>query len=438
MSTLPSSTLTVIGLLFSLASLAGLVWAPFPISRARQAQSNCSSTQAIDSAIVRASGRGCLSSTGRPYLWALIGNDTTHLRVDRTAGATTKVFRLDWRLFEPDEHSVDAAYVAETRAELARLRVAGFKIIIELGIQDTPSWLHDYYADSYYVDQYGDRYDGGGVIDSGDANLVFSPVLRALAAAYMHTVFALFGTDFLAVRLGGGHWGELTFPTQNYHGHTNCYWAFDHNALEHSPTPHWRPGQSSPHHADAYNFVNWYLDALVDFQNWQIRTIRRDYAGSLMVLYPGWGVRPSQVGSAISEDLAGNTDAEKTGELQTGHDFARQIQAVADNNVIVTTTWLDADATHDGGANQISWSPIKYLSSLATANPLQLHRFGENTGQGTKDAMIFSALQMRRYRLIGMAWYSETQLGSGHFATLDDYRAVISATRAANGARQQP
>jgi hypothetical protein len=41
--------------------------------------------------------------------------------------------------------------------------------------------------------------------------------------------------------------------------------------------------------------------------------------------------------------------------------------------------------------------------------------------------MQISAHQMRRYGLIGMAWYDEEQLFSGRYATLDDYKQIVKS-----------
>ena len=71
------------------------------------------------------------------------------------------------------------------------MRQAGLSPILSLGVHDAPGWIHTNYANSYYVDQYGDIYTDG--LDSGDANLVFNPTLRSLAAAYIQQVFATFG-----------------------------------------------------------------------------------------------------------------------------------------------------------------------------------------------------------------------------------------------------
>ena len=360
----------------------------------------------------------------QPSLWGLIGNDGTHLSEERAAGIQAKVFALSWRAYVPSPGTISSAFVQRKRAELASLRAAGFSIILSLGVHDTPAWVHDQFPDSYYVNQFGERYDPGG-IDAGEANLVFNPALRAVAAAYIQQVFTDFGTDFAAVRLGGGRYGELTYPPAKYGLHTNVYWAFDRNALAHSPTPLWLPGQPSPA-GEAGRFLDWYLGALVDFQTWQIRTVRQSYAGPLMMLYPSWGIRPTDIDRAVAVNLNGSTSAERNGEIQRGFDFARQIAALNDPQVIVTTTWLDADASADTGSDPRYWSPIKYLASLAAAHPLQLRLYGENTGQGDVAAMDLSAAQVRRFGLLGMAWFREDQLFSGTYATLNDYRQVIA------------
>jgi hypothetical protein len=283
--------------------------------------------------------------------------------------------------------------------------------------------VHTEYPDSYYVNQYGDVYTDSE--DAGDANLIFNPVLRNLVSEYMEDVFAYFGPNFAAVRIGGGRYGELTYPPQAYAKHTNSYWAYDPNALAKIQSPHWRPGDPAPN-GEAAKFLNAYLDALVDFQNWQIHTIRKSFPGPIMVLYPSWGLRPGDIDAAISANLNGSTSAEINGEVQRGYDFARQIKAIDDPNVIVTTTWLDADASADDGPDPRYWSPVKYLAALANQHPLSLSLFGENTGQGSRAGLEFSAAQMQRYGLIGMAWYNEAELFSGQYASLEDYRQVIS------------
>ena len=366
-----------------------------------------------------------------PYTWGLLnddgGADGTRLAAERGAGVTTKVVRISWKDMVPAEGTTDAAYIGTLHARFDALRAAGFGITLELGIQDTPDWVHTAYPAASYVDQYGDVYSGQGQPDSGDANAVFNPTLRRLIADYVRDVFAAFGTDFAAVRLGGGHWGELTYPTNTYNGHTNCYWAFDPSALAQSPVPSWHPGDPSPH-GEAARFIAWYLDALTGYQTWQISMLRASYSGPIVMLYPSFGVRPGQLDGAVSGNLDGATSVEINGELQRGYDMARQVAAIADPNTIIATTWLDCPFGDDDSANPDDWRPVHYLASLATTHAPALRVFGENTGQGQRAQMDFAAAQMVRYGLVGMAWYDEGEVFSGQYATLADYQSEIANT----------
>ncbi len=362
------------------------------------------------------------------YVFGLIGDDTNPatLSTELAAGVRAKIVRLSWKDYLPDQSSTNATYISAKRAQLAQLRQAGLGVILDLGLQDTPSWVHQNFPDSYYVNQYGERYGDPAQPDQGDANLVFNPAIRLAAADYLGRVFADLGTDFQAVRLGGGRWGELTYPPASYNGRANTYWAFDTNAQRLSPVPAWRPGQAQPN-SEARAFANAYMDSLVDYQNWQVATVRRAYTGSLMMLYPSWGIRPGELDAAVAGSLSGSSSAEINGEVQRGFDVARQIHALSDPGVVVTTTWLDADASQDAGADPRYWSPIKYLSSLAGAHPASLRKFGENTGQGTTASLGLAAAQMQRFNLMGMAWFTESELLGGRYATLADYAAVVGS-----------
>ena len=364
-----------------------------------------------------------MSSNKTPYCWALIGsNNPALLSKESAAGIQIKTFSLSWKKVYPAKGILDSSYVERKRSELNQLYQSGFEVILLLGYHDVPGWVHEEYADSYYINQYGDRYEDTD--NAGDANLVYNPVLQKLTEDYIQTIFSYFGTNFVAVRIGGGRYGELTYPPAEYANKTNCYWAFDQNAIAKSPVPDWRPGDPSPA-GEATKFLDTYLDTLVDYQNWQIATVRKSYAGWIMVLYPSWGIRPGDEDAAIQGNLSGNTSAEKNGEIQRGYDFARQVMAIDDPNVIITTTWLDADASADNSPDLRYWSPVKYLAYLADRHPLSLPLFGENTGKGTRAEMELSSAQMERYDLLGMAWYNEIELFSGQYANLEDYRRVI-------------
>lgn len=355
--------------------------------------------------------------------WGVIGGDHSRAKEIRAAGVGVVVMKVSWRALQPGPETVDAAVVERKRAEITRLREAGFAIIVDIGLQDTPAWVHTAYPNARYVNQYGQPYTGDGNIDAGDANLIFNSDLRAAAGRYVDVVFASFGTDFYGVRFGGGRYGELTYPPHNFAGSSNSYWAFDGAALATNPVPGWRPGDPSPN-GEAGRFLDWYLDAMVEFQNWQIASIRRSYDGLLMALYPSWGLRPGQVEQAVATNLIGDTSAERNGEVQRGYDFARQVAAITDPGVVLTTTWLDAPERFAGPGNP---TPVAYLAELAAAHPLRLRLYGENTGSGGPAEMAFSAAQAHRYGLLGMTWYREEQLFLVGYASLDDYRRVMAS-----------
>jgi hypothetical protein len=374
-----------------------------------------------------------LAGSQEPYLFGLISDDKTHLREERAAGVGAKVFRLSWREYYPREGEKDYAYLQRKKEEIEQLREAGFEIILSLGFHDIPPWVHENYEDTYYINQLGERYTGdtfanGTPIDNGDANLVFNEELRSLVESYMEDVFSECGTNFYAVRLGGGRYGELTYPPADYEDQSNLYWAYDKNAQNSASgaaVSGWRPGNLSPN-SEAKRFLNWYLSALVDFQNWQVKGLRdAGYAGRAMVLYPSWGIRPGQIKEAVATNLNGSTPAERNGEIQRGLAFAQQVRSITDERVVLTTTWLDADASGDAGENRRYWSPVKYLAELADEHPSSLELYGENTGKGDRAAMELSASQMRRYRLTGMGWYREEELFSGRYANLQDYEWII-------------
>jgi hypothetical protein len=383
------------------------------------------------------------------YDFGLIGQsyDDTRLQEERDAGIETKVFELSWREYYPSEGEKDSHYVQVKRAQMEELRKAGFKIILSFGYHDTPTWVHHNYQDSYYVNQFGERWTGdtfdvgdrvvvdaavarGTPTDNGDANLVFNYQVRGMVASYMKDVFRDFGTDFYGVRLGGGRYGEMSYPPDSFGGKDNLYWAYDENAQKSAKEAGiggWRPGDSSPD-GEAARFLYWYLDSLVDYQNWQVDTVREaGYSGRLMILYPGPGIRPGQIEEATASNLDGFTPAEANGEIQSGRDFARQVGAIEDENVLVTTTALEVDPSEDDGRDPSNWTAVKYLSSLAESNPVHPGLYGENSGSGSLEDMQISASQMQRYGLIGMAWYDEEQLFSGRYATLDDYGCVIKS-----------
>lgn len=381
----------------------------------------------VDVAIARSSS---IAASATPALqWGLIGNRVDRTAEERAAGLSFKVVRLSWKDFEPFDGVRSASYVEAKRQEIAALAANGMRVVLDLGLQDTPQWLHNY-SNSYLVNQYGERWtsaiDGDLAIDKSDANLIFNAGLRKRAAGYTADALGLFATGAMAVRIGGGRYNELGYPAARTAAHANTYWAYDALAQASSPVRGWKPGSPSAK-GEAGRFLEYYLGALEKFQSWQIATVRRAFAGPLIVLHPSWGLRPGQVQGAVARNLDGSTSAEINGEVQRGHDVARFVAAVADPLVYPATTWLDAPYGSDEGTNVVDWRPVHYLADLAARNPSHPQVWGENTGQADRAALDFSAAQARRFGVGGLSWYREEELFSGSFATLDDLRGVIAA-----------
>lgn len=353
--------------------------------------------------------------------WGLIGNDGRHLAEERAAGINTKLLELGWSSYEPSQGAYSANYIAAKKAELAALRNAGFDVILSFGVQYSPKWLLEL-PDSRYVNQYGDAYTDGS-LGSGQANVIWNPTIRAHMATYMARVFADLGTNFDAVRIGGGRYGELGYPVTTWNGRSNTYWAFDDNAAKSNPVPGWKPGMASPN-GEAGRFLEWYLDRLDAYQGWQINQVRKHYGGRIMALYPSFGIRPGQAAKAIDVNLNGSTSAEINGEVPRGYDFARFVGSINDSRVLVTTTWLNCEFGDDSSSDPARGTPVKYLAWLAAKQGLKT--YGENTGRDGMADLRFTNAQAKRYDLVGFLWFNESELFSGQYATLDQYASVIA------------
>jgi hypothetical protein len=361
-------------------------------------------------------------------LYGVLQPQGAYEQSSRQAGFNLRTLELGWNHYEPQEGVFDQAYINQMRAQLKHLQGAGFQVVLDLGVQYPPDWVFAR-PNSRYVNQHGVAFQGG--LGTNGINAVFNQDLRNLQARYSQRVFADLGVGFYAVRLGWGYFNEMKYPPHEYNGHKNLYWAFDPVAQGQAPglppgmapvpVPGWEPGTASPGNADAAAFIEWYLNSLKHYHDWQLATVRASYPGRIMMLYPSWGIRPGQVEAAVAGNLGGTTSAEINGEIQRGLDFARLIAGTNDPLVSPYTTWLNAPAQHDGGADPTQWSPVRYIAYLAAAHPLRLSVWGENSGQNPYSDLELSIRQTRVNNLQGMFWAFETDLYSGQFATLESF-----------------
>lgn len=325
-------------------------------------------------------------------------------------GVSVLTLEFTWASAEPQPGVFDETYFSQQRAILAAYGAAGYtRVVLNFGMQTAPSWLLSL-PGARFVNQ-------NGVAWTADStpNLVFDPVLRAYAAAYTAKVFAELGTSWYAIRVGGGPLGELAYPTvRNDAGNTVApcpaqqpgfvcpyYWAFDATAQTLNPVPGWLPGQASPN-GQAATFLNWYLDSLKNYQNWQIATVRAACPlCPIAVLYPSWGMRPGDFGAAVADNLGGASSAELNGEVQGGRDHQRQILGIVDPNTIVWGTWADNSGT-------VSW-----LAGLAAQRGLPL--MGENGGPGATSKATALIANAETYGMKAAFWIRYGDPGTSDF-----------------------
>jgi hypothetical protein len=370
------------------------------------------------------------------HLYGDLGSDGSHLNDNYSAGMRVALLGIGWDQYEPKNGGYNQAYISELRNKIKTMRQAGMMVMLDFGMQYPPKWVFDL-PNSHFQDQYGDKFVYAASGDNG-VNAVFNQVLRDIQRRYVDRVFDDLGTQFVAVRLGWGKYGELCFPVDQYMGHQNCYWAFDPIAqgmqprlppgILPCPARGWMPGAPSPNHRDSSAFLNWYLNSLKNYHDWQIRTVSEVYHGKLAMLYPSWGIRPGQVEAAIDDDLDGSSIAEKGGDTQRAVDYARLINGIANPNVIVYCTWIDAPTQSDNTDDRGGWSPVHYLAALAAANPNHLAVWGENTGSNDDAAMVRCFERIKAYHLLGIMWAFENQLydANGRYATEAQYAELMA------------
>jgi hypothetical protein len=359
-------------------------------------------------------------------------------------GLRVALIPVIWARFEPEPGVFDEKYIRSVAGQKGRLRKLGYKLQLDFGVQYPPGWACKI-PQGRYKDQFGDVF--ASTQPGADLpNVVFNAEVRKQVAAYFGEVFAMLGNDWDFVRLGCARYGELNYPQAKYDGHDNCYWAFDDLAqgkapglpegIAPCPVPGWLPGASSAGHGAAKQFIEWYLDGLKNYQQWQIATVRRWYAGDLCMLFGSWGLRPGWLEKASDGDLNGATPCERNGEIQLGADWARMIAGISDARAIVYCTWVDGTIRNrsiadDDSADPSRWSPVHWQAALARANPLHLRVWGENTGHNNLDAMRVTFERVRRFNLMGVMWAFDSELFASPnpegYATLADYSEFIFA-----------
>jgi hypothetical protein len=362
---------------------------------------------------------------GEGLIVGTLQSDVARAEKVKDAGVTLVTVEVTWDRFEPAMGKVDPAYSESIRQRIAAFAKAGLKVQLDFGMQYPPGWIKQW-PHARYVNQYGDAYidqqPGRDVV-----NGVFNESIRLAQAAHVAAVFRELGTDFAAVRLGWNYFGELGYPAAKFKDRTNCYWAFDELAqdqrhglaksLKPNPRKMWKPGGDSHEHRDAKLFLDWYLGALVDYQQFQITTVRRHYAGRLVLLYGSWGIRQAMLVKEVARDLG---DGSQT-ELSLGYDFERLVNAIEDKKVAVCTTWIDANPEFGDDP------PVAALARLVQAKKLEL--WAENTGKADLARMKLSIDRAEKYGVSTLVWAFEPDLFDQKHASVTDLKSLLSRER---------
>lgn len=300
----------------------------------------------------------------------------------KAAGVQAVVVELNWARAQPSQNTYDFAYLDAKRNEIASWRLLGFEVILNYGLHHAPAWVMSSPL-AKFVDQNGTVYAGD------EPNLIHGTGLRPLAEAYTGMVFGHLGIDFAAVRVGGGHWGELQYPpTRDSDGvNRNHYWAYGAAAVR--PTGAWKPGQASSN-GEAATFLDWYLDSLTAFARWQVTSVRRHYPGPIGVLLASDGMRDGDFEAAVAVNLNGSTPSERNGEIQPGFDHKRHILGLATMNDPLIAPWATyAESTGRGG-------PQAYIAQLGKAAGLYPH-MAENSGDDSVAAHEYAIGIFKQY-----------------------------------------
>ncbi|MGH9094427.1 MAG: hypothetical protein ACRDXE_04640, partial [Acidimicrobiales bacterium] len=322
--------------------------------------------------------------------------DPSLLAQDQQAGVRLATLNLSWAEWEPQNGVFNPGYRAAVLAKANAYRAAGWKVGVDLGLQQPPAWALAL-PGGQLVDQNGRR--------SGVADFEFSQAVRDAAAPFMVDVVRSMGPidDF---RVGLSQNGETYYPDVANNG----WWAFTPqaqglaaglpNGVGLDPMPGWVPGTRTwngmpvtPPQVTAW--YDWYFGALVNAHAWEIATYRSaGYTGQLELVMPGMGSLPAFYQQRLADDLApGGEDSFST--LNSGAVWWRMLNDLGP--AALTNTAVDISSVYDNSGNPRGnacqaaddsvnpsdsriwgWSDTRWLAYLARSHNLPV--MGENPG----------------------------------------------------------
>jgi hypothetical protein len=309
------------------------------------------------------------TATAGPMLGAVdsAASDTTLA----SNGFKAVVLNVNWSNIEPSEGSYSASTISSVQDEINSALAAGLSPSLDIGVQYAPSWIFGVGGGTQFVDQYGDVFTGSQSSGNYVPNAVTDMNVRTQLGEYINYL----GTHLSglgSVRLGGGAYNEMCYPSGEAGSKSDAYWFYDTSsqAILPASVQGWKPGTGSTSQAAA--FMNAYNDALVNYGVWleQIAASAFPSNVKLEMLLPGWGERPGDLQTA-ERNLLDDTPA----EVNQGLDWTDLLPELpANGRVVVYTTYADAT---QGVADDPD--PAAYIHNILPAGMLE---GGESTGNG--------------------------------------------------------
>jgi hypothetical protein len=165
-------------------------------------------------------GSEALTAAAVPGL-GVLGVSGDYFAQEKANGIKYVTVGVGWANAEPANGSFDVSYASSISQEIVAARAAGLGVILDPGLQYAPAWALTLSGGTQFVDQYGDIFTGSPTSGNDVVNAVTDMAVRSAEGSYLQWLGAqLSGAGLVAIRVGGGPFGELRYPEGSYNGHT--------------------------------------------------------------------------------------------------------------------------------------------------------------------------------------------------------------------------
>jgi len=336
-------------------------------------------------------------------------DDSAYYAALVAAGAKSYPLSVQWALTEPTKGSYNFSAVVTKRDAL---RAAGLDVILGLHSQYYPDWVT---SDSQTATgaQYKNQNGTLSTDNDASANVVWNQGIRDRQALWIAAAASALGTTgWQAIRPPALVYNEWSYPHEK---DGNDYWAYDALAqattavagrvpasrIPFCPVPGWKPGTGTA--AQAGQFADWYIDALVDTMRWSCETVQASFPGVLMtMLNPSFGTRGTQYADAKTGLLV---PGKQTGEIRAGCVFERSIPAFCANPgagvskalIVGGSSWSDCLYSNQLAAYDAERDPYSTLCALFAAGGVTKF-YAETTGGASQQIIVRNYERFRRHR----------------------------------------